>query len=254
VSQLRKEALLLHWLDSVVGDNSLSFVSLNYDTLLDSTLNKCLGEREPGDHGWSQQEHPGSYLKFGYGFEVYSEDGVLQTGNGMQLLKPHGSLNLIYCSRCNKIYWRSDSWYASMLNDRALCPFCKQNMDAPLQLPPAYTKDLSMLNLNDAVTVRIQQVKDKVVAAIAGADQIRVFGYSFPPYDYEFRYLCMKGLLLNRKRDQVVVDIVDYVEDESRAADQARKYNFLTLMIRDTTYHIQGFIRYLEDSVAEGKR
>jgi len=241
----KKERLLAKFLDELLLHSVPTFVSLNYDTLLDSSLNSRLSRYSASIPSKYQADF---LAHFSYGFEVYDEVGKLHDSNSkILLLKPHGSLNLMFCQRCGKVIWRLASWYASMLNGRALCPFCNRNMEVPVQVPPLYRKDLDLLGLSSNVKRFIDQIREKVRLTLQGADNITIIGYSFPPYDYDFRYLFITGIMNNPKFPNIKIKVVDYLENKDNALERLRKkYYFLDIMIPGIEYECDGFISYLK--------
>lgn len=240
----KKEKLLDNFLDGLLLHSIPTFVSLNYDTLLDDRLQCRLSSYSDSFHSNNQSAFP---EQLSYGFEVYDDNGKLHDDNSkILLLKPHGSLNLIFCQHCGKVIWELGSQYAKMLNGRALCPFCKRNLEDPLLVPPVYVKDPDLLGL---ISVKgfIDRVKEKVRLELQAADEITIIGYSFPPYDYEFRYLFIAGILNNPKFPNVKIKIVDYQENKDNALEKLReKFYFLDIMIPAIEYDGCGFIDYLK--------
>jgi len=247
-----KENYFKKFLEKALQGSMPTFISLNYDTLLDSQLNRCL---EKNKTKTNYNDPSIECLNYDYGFKVVNEKGKLQYGNkNILLLKPHGSLNLTFCERCKKFIWRLDSWYASMMNKRANCPCCKKYMNSPPLIPPLYGKNLESLQLAPEVTDKIKLIRDKIKDSIECAEHITIVGYSFPPYDYDFRYLFVEGLLRNPNKENIVIEVVDKEKDQAEIAVRQlkKKYAFLELMTPNVQYSYEGFLAYM--SIRNGNK
>ena len=56
---------------------------------------------------------------------------------------------------------------------------------------------------------RRKWVDKRVSEALQDADEITIIGYSMPPYDFDFKSLLMKGLMGNKKRTHVPINVID---------------------------------------------
>ncbi|MGA9364877.1 MAG: hypothetical protein WBW16_10995 [Bacteroidota bacterium] len=186
---------------------NISFISLNYDVLLDNILGECVEQKiiEGYTYGVPLQE---------------ISDRVDSRQEGLYLLKPHGSLNLVFCGHApgsNKFgfYYRTDDTVAA-ITGKLRCPDCKR-IPKPLIIPPLYSKndyiaetavDTPPMNFRTTPKLYRDYVDNRIEQILRDADEITVVGYSLAAYDYDFRSLLMRSLMSNAKRDAVHLKLV----------------------------------------------
>lgn len=137
------------------GDDTI--VSFNYDTVIDSMLKRFCGD-------------------LSYGFPVADKDGFLTETEGQLLLKPHGSLNWLYCRRCNQIF----------LSPRDCCLFDGHPLREVL-ITPTYAKKF--------LVPQLHLVWSQSFCRIKKARRLFFVGYSFPPGDIHLVYLIKRAVL-----------------------------------------------------------
>jgi hypothetical protein len=196
--------------------NDISFITLNYDLLLDNILIECANE--------------GIIEDFTYGVPLADAALELPYPNrnresirdkGIVLLKPHGSVNLVYCSFHKQATYGEGYFCLRRNNDlvnsiNIKCPSCGTKTK-PLIIPPLYNKRdfiedtkpksqrLIWRSTPHDYRTRVDYVADKILRE---ADQIVVIGYSMPAYDYDFKTLLITNLMLNKNRKQVHLKII----------------------------------------------
>ena len=199
---------------------NISFISLNYDVLLDNILAECVNDGVIADYSYgvplSDIEEPyrsGSKQKF------CRDTGVL-------LLKPHGSLNLVSCPHHQARY--GDGFYYSKANPIAViastlkCPGCG-SVPKPLIIPPLYNKSeyiaASAVKTRHLVSWRsspelFRTYCDPEIRETLGlADEITIIGYSLPAYDYDFKGLLITSLMKNTKRRKIRLKLITKGDD-----------------------------------------
>jgi hypothetical protein len=119
------------------AQQEISFISLNYDIIIDDILLRCEKER----------------IIDGYGYGIYVGDikNEKERRKGkIKLLKPHGSLNLFFCPHKHRrsvepgFYFSEDaSLFVEIINKNRhfKCPKCG-SIPTPLIIPPLYNKSL----------------------------------------------------------------------------------------------------------------
>lgn len=188
-----------------------TIISLNYDTVIDLILIDCIGE-----------------IDYGFTFDhIFGKPVSRGTGKKQLLLKPHGSLNWRYCSRCNRI---------SLSFDRTLdkCSFATHcpSDGHPLReviVSPTYHKKFSVPQLHNVWMLSFDKIKE--------ADVIYFIGYSFPPGDVHIIHLIKRAVLAGRKIPEINV-----VSPDSRGMMFQRcqsifsKFNFYRTSFHDFFY------------------
>ncbi|MFC1548667.1 hypothetical protein ACFL5E_01755 [Candidatus Omnitrophota bacterium] len=233
---------------------NITFLSLNYDILLDSFL-KSFKEQENG-------------FNFNYGLTLYD----IRTGDevnedeGTSLFKPHGSLNLSSCPTCNKFLYFEDNILTPIEHQRdwCICPFCKKSSIEPLIIPPLYnkkefidtpdrltTENGRVLTTEGGDTIVVegifykyrQQIDAKIINALKKTDEIMIIGYSLPNYDFDFKCLLLSGLMQNKNRGNIPVKII--TKDDEPGAERLRK-RFQYLAGETTITYRHGFYEYIK--------
>lgn len=157
------------------GDlNSTTFVSTNYDILIDNAILK-------------------NYCEIDYGF---NDD---TNGDRIKLLKLHGSLNWLYCPVCKQIevtgFEKGAVWLLNSLR-KAQCKKCASLSEAVI-VPPTFFKDYTNSYLSS--------VWDQVDKQFSVADNIVFCGYSFPDADIYIKYLLKRGEVLSKKNLNIYI-------------------------------------------------
>lgn len=170
--------------DARILDN-VTFVTTNYDTLLDDAIER---EAVSGPRG------TGSVVDYGFAALVQRDTDAYAEERTFKCYKIHGSLNWLYCSACDDLHVTYASDGVTRLVDDpegAPCPTC-DTPRTPVIIPPSYYKDMSNMYL--AV------VWNRACHALRDADRIVFCGYSFPDADMHVKYL-VKRAQLNRNRE-----------------------------------------------------
>ena len=154
------------------------FVSTNYDILIDNAL---------------MEEKVNSIdLDYGVEFRNFDSPGDWSRptlDRRVQLFKPHGSLNWLFCPTCNdlEITPAEKGVVTRLLVSnfaRAACPHC-QSVYAPLIVPPTFYKDLN--------NVFLSAIWNRTDVALRRVKQIIFCGYSFPDADIHIKYLLKRA-------------------------------------------------------------
>ncbi|MEN3003432.1 SIR2 family protein [Dehalobacterium formicoaceticum] len=157
-----------------------SIISLNYDTVMDHVILDCQGA-----------------VDYGFPFELMDGGGCFSPKQDWKpiLLKPHGSLNWLYCPRCNHLYLL----VSSMEKDTALGMKCRRDQH-PLSrviVTPSYHKRFLVPQLHD--------VWRRCFEAINRAQVIYFIGYSFPPGDVHIIHLIKRAVLAGGQCPEIYV-------------------------------------------------
>ncbi len=246
-------------------EDNISIISLNYDLLIDRALVTCVKEGLIEDYNYGI---PLDYL--GKESDCFSIIPVDDNGHrfhvpvnvpdsrnkGILLLKPHGSLNLSFCTGHRQegdfYYYAEDDITSEIMNrtDKAKCSVynCHDTVK-PLIVPPLYMKESyisqtnrskvwiskrGVLDLKQGVIENYRSLIDKQIGYVLQfADELVVIGYSMPPYDFDLKSLLIKGLMANKNRSNVPVSIITKAE--------GHELNDLRLRFK----HLAGEVRFL---------
>jgi hypothetical protein len=158
-----------------------TFVTTNYDTLLDDAIDaEALLERGTG-----------SLVDYGLADLVEHAQEPHGESQRFPCYKIHGSLNWLLCPVCSLLDITYGSTGVTRLIDEpeaALCPAC-ETLRTPIIVPPSYYKDISNVHLG--------LVWNRAFRALREADLVVFCGYSFPDADMHVKYL-LKRSQLNR--------------------------------------------------------
>jgi hypothetical protein len=139
--------------------------------------------KSPGRNG----SEPDCYVSSVAEYEPRVRSGLWTLGArgyNLKLLKLHGSMNWLQCSRCQQLFVSFDEKIniPNYINAR-LCRHCeKRNVQARLQgslVMPTFLKDLS--------NFQVKLVWQNAAIELMEADHLVFIGYSLPQADFEFR-------------------------------------------------------------------
>jgi hypothetical protein len=193
--------------------NQTSFITTNYDTLIDSAIE---GEAlPPGSRG------PGSIVEYGFGG---LEKRVRLPGREMRsfpLYKVHGSLNWLHCPVCTDLVVTHGADIVGLLLDdppRARCTHC-DGLREPVIVPPTLYKSLS--------NVYLAVVWNRAASALRDCVELVFCGYSLPDADMHVKYL-VKSAQLNRgvATDPIRITLVNNfpTKPESDSQQELERY------------------------------
>lgn len=184
--------------------SSTTFVSSNYDILIDNAL---------------VDAYPNFDLAYGVDFTNFVKGGDWsrpRPGREVFLYKIHGSLNWLYCPACISLTLTpKEKSVAKLVFDPVQCHHCKTSM-TPIVVPPTYFKDVSNLFL--------QEVWLSAGKAIRDADRLFFCGYSFPDADVLVKYLFKRGEMDQGRTPRIFVVNGSKDWDTGDASQEASRY------------------------------
>jgi len=161
-----------------------TFISLNYDILIDNALL----DLHPA---WDLDYHV-TFANVDMQPDFHNDRWHLpRADKALLLLKLHGSLNWLYCPTCRTLDLTPKRKQVCQLKwhpDQCLCRKCK-TLAVPIVIPPTYFKALSNFHL--------RQIWDRADKELSHANRIIFCGYSFPDADVHVKYL-LKRAEMNR--------------------------------------------------------
>jgi len=187
--------------------SSTSFISLNYDILMDNAL---LSAREKCK---LDLDYAVDFINFG------AEWAKPNPAHSIKLLKLHGSLNWLYCPTCRMLKITPKEKGICRLKwhpEDCLCDKC-ETLSIPIVIPPTYFKALENMYLR-----QIWHAAEQVLNA---CDKLVFCGYSFPDADVHIRYL-LKRVEVNRQATPEVF-IVNEHEGKKDVAREMEKERYL---------------------------
>jgi|GEM_PF-6645063 len=214
-----------------------TFITLNYDTLLDEAL---IGARSVAGHDeytgadYCLVTHSGRFSLFGNdkklleNFKLYD---FAHSKSPVKLLKLHGSINWGFCPRCRMMVGPYRGAFSINLNGvEKRCP----DHGIPLQtliVPPSWNKNYRVHS--------IQTVWEMARLKLIEAERVVFIGYSLPEADQEVRYLLKVGLF----REDEPPPFIYVVDKEGGDEDTEKRYR---RFFNELEYQVIGFRGYLE--------
>lgn len=188
-----------------------SIISLNYDTVIDHILMDCM-----------------SVIDYGFPFDhVFGEESLGKEERRQLLLKPHGSLNWRYCSRCNHIYLLLDKREEDY--SRKMTCLADEHPLREVIVTPTYHKRFLVPQLHDVWMLCFDKIKQ--------AEVINFVGYSFPPGDVHIIHLIKRAILAGMKSPEInLISPDSYGTVFQRCENIFSKFNYFKTSFRDYFY------------------
>lgn len=201
------------------NNNNISFISTNYDILLDNQLADLHESSVDLD------------LDYGIDFRNFGDDWSRpRLDASIFLFKLHGSLNWLFCPTCNSIkitpYTKG---VMKIWSEFEVCEGddCRQR---PLIIPPTYQKVYSNAHLSQ-VWLRAEHL-------LRRASSVVFVGYSLPESDVHIKYLLKKSLFkANCHKSKCKITVIDK-KGKSSDSEEAIRYRRL---FGDIDYQPIGF-------------
>jgi len=154
-----------------------TFISFNYDIIIDNVLMKYLSRHYNVDYGLDPEPH-------------------FRDENAIKLYKLHGSLNWLFCPYCSSLNYGSSEKTAvkHLYNHGEMCRNweCESKDLEPLIIPPTYFKSMG--------NYYIQKVWKEADHALQKAHEVYLCGYSLPEADIHVKYLLKRAEMFNTNR------------------------------------------------------
>lgn len=245
----------------------VTFINLNWDTGLEKVLEKMsigvyyglIFDRDPNS----------SYFDTQISLEKSSSKEVNKKIKTIQVLKPHGSMNWIFCPACKKLYCHRYGFnifslrkeviekvekYYQTKNNCKLCsnwPEFNSWLARPVIGLPSFLKKTDF-NYFNAVSRRTHQV-------LTNADILMFIGYSFREADWDIKYILKSAINFRSNSCYPYKSLEVIVVDNKEVKDKI--YNFFNppiyrnesienINVKHIGYlnsqNIQKIIKYLE--------
>lgn len=204
-----------------------SFISLNYDIIIDNRLTEQI---------------PDYYLDYGIDFINYTEaDEAKRNGTfsehkywsrpdpekSIRLFKLHGSLNWLYCPTCLNIRLTpKEKTVSRIMIIPKRCKICSGSLTYII-IPPTFFKVMSNYYL--------RQIWFKAEKALGSIKKIFFCGYSFPDADIHIKYLIKRIELTNQNDLQIY--IVNYHDNKTENQIELEKERYLRFFKNKNSIH-----------------
>lgn len=211
---------------------SVTFVSTNYDILIDNALTELYDEDVDLDYGveFRNFERPDDWKRPRREFRV-------------ALFKPHGSLNWLFCPTCNEleITPKEKGVVTRLISDftQAACAECG-SVYMPLIVPPTFYKDLN--------NVFLSSIWNRTDNALRKVDHVVFCGYSFPDADIHIKYL-LKRAQTNRSTPQRFT-VINHYTGKSTANCTEEEYRYKRFLGSGVNYSTLSFEQFADDPLA----
>jgi hypothetical protein len=186
-----------------------AFISLNYDILIDNALVDIYDEKN--EEYYLDYSIPFINYELSKRDDYYWEEPV--KGKSILLLKPHGSLNWLYCPTCNIMKLTpKKKGVIKAFHGTEECVKCGTKME-PVIIPPTFYKDMS--------NPFIQQIYLKADKVLRQAKRIFICGYSFPDADMHIKYLLKRVEMFNGNTPKIYV--INWYKDKEKYEIKSEK-------------------------------
>lgn len=177
-----------------IQEGNVSFLSTNYDLLIDNALL---------EHG----------ILPDYGFTLGAA--------GKNLIKIHGSLNWKYCPICKNIERFDEQRFhyeAYLETEHFRCTHCNSRAEYVI-VPPTYYKDMSNIYLSN--------IWYNAELLLTGAEHIVFCGYSLPNADMHIKYMLKRAEINRQDNKPLTVTIINAPDgDEANPKEGMRFQRF----------------------------
>ncbi len=225
----------------------VSVITTNWDILLDNAIHEAL-DPEKGVIDYmcyvSSLKRDPSIIP---GLKALEQNKFI-----VKLLKLHGSINWLHCSKCQRVFidfYRKVTDYG-LFNKRE-CKYCMIEQDHSSN--PKLKTMLSMPTfLKDLNNFQSKLIWRNASLEIAEADKIVFIGYSFPLADFELRQLLFRHMRKTAKIEVVLYDkrkgnsIILSKNDNQKISQEDTAFRFLSFFSgKDVRITYEGAEHYI---------
>ena len=226
--------------DSERSCNNTAFINLNYDILLDNALIDLYPSKD-----WDV-DYEIDFRNFVEAIRRTPEEREEFTqipdrwhrprkDRALRLLKPHGSLNWLYCPNCNTVkITKKEKGVLRIWTEFKTCEL-DDSPQRPLIVPPTWQKVHENSHL-----VRIWL---RAAEVLRMANIVFFIGYSLPDSDTMLKYLFKKFLYHDDRASTPLISVV-LKEDEKLMETKMR---YVHLFGKDVAFMCDGFEKFVND-------
>ena len=217
-----------------------SFISLNYDLLLDNALIDLYPSKD-----WDL-DYEIEFRNFIEPINRNREERAAFTqipdewhkprkDRAILLLKPHGSLNWLYCPTCNTVkITKKEKGVLRIWTHSETCEV-DRSLQKPLIIPPTWEKIFENPHLA-RIWLRATEV-------LRMADSVFFIGCSLPDSDIKLKYLFKKYLYHSDATSQLAIYVV--LKNDEKTEETKRRYT--RLFGQDVAFMTEGFENFVAD-------
>ena len=215
-----------------IGNND-SIISTNYDILIDNAL---LSKKKNTNSGVKIRENIFPIERADDSIRAARLSGMPLNIGTIKLLKIHGSLNWLYCPKCDEIDITLErKGAAEYLNLNKEYELLCINSYCTSQYEPLIVAPTKFKIYENRLLSNIWEISRE---CISKADEIVFIGYSLPEADTEIRCLILNGINMASKKSRI-----SFV-DRPSGSDAIINYRRL---FGEVTYLPIGFTEYVEN-------
>lgn len=199
----------------------ITFISLNYDILIDNALTAA---------------HPNVDLDYGIDFTNFNIPSGWcrpRANESVGLYKVHGSLNWLYCPVCKGMHLtpKEKGVLTLISKDRSVkCYSCGGHYGHVL-IPPTFFKVMT--------NPYLVQIWEKTEYALRQCDQVIFCGYSLPDADMHIKYV-LKRAQMNRTGNSVLkVSVVNHYGAKSKTEQKQERSRYERLFGKQAVNYTQ---------------
>ena len=202
---------------------NVSFITTNYDILIDNSLAEVMGS----------QFKPGTAIDYGVEFTNHEYWG-LPDDEAINLYKLHGSLNWLHCSVCNDLNITPFQKGAAQIADDPEGSKCRRcnTVQSPIIVPPTFYKNIS--------NIYLATIWKKVEDLLRDIDHIIFCGYSFPEADTHIKYL-LKRAETNRENPGFDVTVLNWHRGKTEEEEKIEKQRYERFFLRPVKFKKKTF-------------
>jgi hypothetical protein len=187
-----------------------SFISLNYDVIIDKVIANVVND-----------------YSIDYGINLTNCYKDSYRDKNIKIFKIHGSLNWLYCSTCNHLSITSSEQKAiNTFYEIENCNQCDTPMK-PVIIPPTLYKEMT--------NPFIQQIFFKCDQILRTASKIFFCGYSFSESDMHIKYLLKRAELFNG--DTPEIHVVNFHEGKVNMQEEEERFLRFFKNKKNVHYH-----------------
>lgn len=184
----------------ITGDDII--ISLNWDLLLDNI-------RDGVNYGVG-------FLRYDIEDRNHNRILVADVNEKIKILKLHGSLNFLGCTKCPARFFSYKSKALVVVDEKRKCPNCKEGDLRILLIPPTTFKNLNNFE-------QLKEIWGEAFNKLVYCDKIRFVGYSLPIADVDFKYLLKAAL--NYRENPPIIEVYDYKKKNKDRKEFENHYN-----------------------------
>lgn len=199
-TQGKSHTQLIDNLYDKIAEGNISFISTNYDIILDNVI----GEKfEEVDYGF---------------YPLEKQDDIKR---GVKLVKVHGSLNWKYCPVCKHIEAKPNENINLSIVDNPgsiRCSYCDGDAEYII-IPPTYYKDMR--------NVYLANIWNNAEKLLREAEHVVFSGYSMPSADMHIKYLLKRAELNRNNNSKFKATVINYYPNKIIGAieKEENRYN-----------------------------